>query len=250
LEFGYWYYYKMHSFYLEDSVTGEQAVISETEQLHHLRDVLRLKSGDRVTVFDSAGREFLCSISDITRQQALLKIIERQPTRPTKFKLAVACALPKKSGMDDIVDKLTQIGVDSIIPLLTERVVVKADEAQGSRLERWQKIARSAAEQSHRNTLPVIPGIFCLNDLLTESAGYDLKLIPTLEGNRLSLRNVLLGKAPSAVLVLIGPEGDFTSQEVGQAVSAGFLPVTMGDNILRVETAAIAAAAYIKFELG
>ncbi len=239
----------MHSFYLEENIISEQTIISSTDQLHHLRDVLRLKSGDRITIFDSAGREFLCSISDITRQQALLKIVERKADRPNKFKLTVACALPKKSGMDDIIDKLTQIGVDSIIPLLTERVVVKAEEAQGSRLERWRKIALSAAEQSQRNTLPVIPGILSLTDLISDSTGYDLKLIPTLEGKRRSFRDIVAQKAPSSVLVLIGPEGDFTPEEVAQTVSAGFQAVTLGDNILRVETAAIAAAAFIKFAL-
>ncbi len=240
----------MRYFYLEDPVVDERAAISDVDQLHHLGDVLRLKTGDEITVFDSAGQEFLCSITDITRQHALLKVIERRAVRPAKFKLAVACALPKKSGLDDIVDKLTQIGVDIIIPLLTERVMVKTEEAQGSRLVRWRKIARSAAEQSQRNTLPAIPGILSFQDLLSESAGYGIKLIPTLDGNRQSLQKVLTNKMPESVLVLIGPEGDFTPQEVEQAVSAGFQPVTLGNNVLRVETAAVAAAAYIKLALG
>jgi 16S rRNA (uracil1498-N3)-methyltransferase len=239
----------MHSFYIEDVINSEQAAINRAEQLHHLRDVLRLKTGDRITIFDSAGQEFLCSITSITRQQAMLKIIERRAARLTKFKLVVACALPRKAGLDDIVDKLTQIGVDTIIPIVTERVMVKTDEAQGARLERWRKIAGGAAEQSQRSTLPAIPGILSFKDLLAESTGYDLILIPTLEGNRLSLRSVLAEKAPSAVLILIGPEGDFTPQEVYQAIDAGFQPVTLGNNILRVETAAIATAAYIKFTL-
>jgi 16S rRNA (uracil1498-N3)-methyltransferase len=238
----------MHYFYLEGNIEGDQSVISDAGQLHHLRDVLRLKPGEQITVFDSAGREYLCSITGLTRQQALLKVIERRAVRPVKFKLAVACALPKKSRFDDIVDKLTQIGVDTIIPLMTERVVVKTDEA-GARLERWRKIGRGAAEQSCRNTLPEIPAIFTFKDLLLKSAVYDLKLIPTLDGDPIPLKNVLTEKTPAAVLVLIGPEGDFTSQEVEQAVHAGFRPVTLGDNVLRVETAAVAAAAYLRLAL-
>jgi 16S rRNA (uracil1498-N3)-methyltransferase len=239
----------MHRFYLEDQINGEQAVIQDVDQLHHLRNVLRLKTGDQIAVFDSAGREFLCSITGITRQQALLKIVESKPVRPTRFKLAIACALPRKSGLDDIVDKLTQIGVDTIIPLLTERVVTKPEEAQGSRLERWRKIARSAAEQSQRSTIPSIPGILSFNELLVESASYVLKLIPTLDGERLPLHQILVGKIPASALVLIGPEGDFTHNEVKQAVCAGFQPVTLGDNVLRVEVAAVAVAAYLKLAL-
>ncbi len=240
----------MHCFYLEDQINGEQAAISDAGQLHHLTDVLRLKTGDQITVFDSGGREFLCSITSINNRQMLLKVIERKSLRLSKYRLAVACALPKKSGFDDIVDKLTQIGVDVIFPLVTERVVVKPDEAQGVRLERWRKIACSAAQQSQRNTLPSIPGIVSLEDLLCESSKYDLKLIPTLEGERLSLQKALAEKIPTAVLILIGPEGDFTLQEVQQAVSAGFHPVTLGENVLRVEMAAIAVASYIKLALG
>jgi 16S rRNA (uracil1498-N3)-methyltransferase len=239
----------MHRFYLEGKIEGDQAAINRTDQLHHLRDVLRLKAGDQITAFDSAGREYICSIAGITRQQALLKVVERKPLRTGQFKLAVACALPKKSGFDDIVDKLTQIGVDNIIPLLTDRVVVKTEEAQGSRLERWRKIARSAAEQSQRNTLPDVSAIQSFKDLLAQAAGYELKLIPTLEGERRSLPDCLTGKPPASAIVLIGPEGDFTTGEVEQAFKTGFQPVTLGDNILRVETAAAAVAAYLKLAL-
>jgi 16S rRNA (uracil1498-N3)-methyltransferase len=234
--------------YLEGKIEDECSIINDAGQLHHLRDVLRLKAGERVTVFDSAGRECLCSITGLTRQQALLKVLERRAVRPVKFKLAVASALPKKSGFDDIVDKLTQIGADIIIPLLTERVVVRPDEAE-AKLERWRKIARSAAEQSCRNTLPVITEILTLKDLLSKSAEYDLKLIPTLDGERRPLGNILPEKTPSAILVLIGPEGDFTPQEVEKAADAGFQPVSLGNNVLRVETAAIAVAAYLKLAL-
>ena len=236
----------MHRFYLGDPIVGEQAAISDADQLHHLKDVLRLKTDAQITVFDSTGREYLCSISAYNRQQAQLKVIEKKPARPVKFKLSIACALPKKSGFDDIVDKLTQIGVDTIIPLLTERVEVRIEEAEGSRLERWRKIARSAAEQSQRNLLPSIPGIMSLTEIISKSAEYDLKLVPSLIGERLSLSQVLIGKKPAAVLVLIGPEGDFTPQEVEQAMTSGFQAVTLGENVLRVETAAIAVAAYLK----
>ena len=239
----------MQRFYLEDIIVGDQTTISDADQVHHLKDVLRLKTGVQVTVFDSGGQEYLCSISSITRQQVLLKVLEHKAARSVKFKLAVACALPKKSGFDEIVDKLTQIGVDTLIPLLTERVIVKTEEAQGSRLERWRKIARSAAEQSQRNTLPSIPGIVAFKDILSKSADYDLKLIPNLGGDRQSLYHILVGKTPASVLVLIGPEGDFTSQEVEQAINSGFQPVTLGDNVLRVETAAVAVAACLKLAL-
>jgi 16S rRNA (uracil1498-N3)-methyltransferase len=239
----------MHCFYLGEHIIGEQAVLSDVNQVHHVKDVLRLKKGFQITVFDSAGHEFLCSISGFSQQQVLLQVIEKKAARPVKFKLTLACAIPKKSGFDDIVDKLTQIGVDTIIPLLTERVEVRIAEAEGSRLERWRKIACSAAEQSQRNTLPSIPGILSYANILAKAAEYDLKLVPNLSGDRLPLHQALNGREASNILVLIGPEGDFTPQEIEQALTCGFQAVTLGENVLRVETAAVAVASYLRLAL-
>ena len=151
--------------------------------------------------------------------------------------------------MDDIVDKLTQLGVDVIIPLETERVVVRIEENRRSRLERWQKIARSAAEQSRRNIIPSIPGILDFKAALAQAKSADLKLIPTLDGERKNLKEALTGCSFKDIFVLIGPEGDFTAQEVGQAVNSGFDPISLGDSVLRAETAAIAVAGYLRFYL-
>lgn len=239
----------MNRVYLPEEITGDLAVIRDMDHLHHLRDVLRLKPGEHIMVFDSTGREFLCSIDNITRQQATLSIIEKKPHRPAGVKLTVACALPKKSGFDDIVDKLTQIGVDTIIPLHTSRVITKPEENQSMRLDRWRKIARSAAEQSQRNTLPEIADVVSFANLIAASDIFDFKLIPTLEGDRHGINKVLNCRSITSVLILIGPEGDFTPGEIEQAVQAGFKPVSMGNNVLKVETAAIAAAAYIRMAL-
>jgi 16S rRNA (uracil1498-N3)-methyltransferase len=158
--------------------------------------------------------------------------------------------MPKKSRMDDIVDKLTQLGVDSIIPLETERAIVKMDKNGPNRLERWRKIARNAAEQSRRNTLPLILAAMSLPEVLAQSKNYRLKLIPSLSGDRKPLREILAESKPESVLALIGPEGDFTAQEIDQALGAGFVPVSLGATVMRVETAAIALAAYIRLALG
>jgi 16S rRNA (uracil1498-N3)-methyltransferase len=151
--------------------------------------------------------------------------------------------------MDDIIDKLTQLGAAGIIPLETERVIVKLEDGHSSRLERWRKIARSAAEQSQRNTLPEISPVMTLSEVLAQSEDYDLKLIPTLTGDCRPLKSVLPSVKPARILVLIGPEGDFTPSEVEQSLQAGFVPVSLGGTVLRVETAAIAVAAYLQLAL-
>jgi 16S rRNA (uracil1498-N3)-methyltransferase len=239
----------MHRFYIEQNITGSQAFISDPEQLHHLRDVLRLKVGSEITILDAGGNAYLGSIAEFARERAVIQISQRIPAPLKKYKITIACAVPKKSAMDDIIDKLTQLDVDTIIPLQTERVIVKLENNPAGRLERWRKIARSAAEQSQRSTLPEVSRLMDLKEVLAQSDQYDLKLIPTLNGARKTLKESLNGSQLSRVLVLIGPEGDFTPAEIEQAVGKGFQPISLGDTVLRVETAAIVIASFFKLML-
>ena len=235
----------MHRFYIPEKIVGGRITIADAEQLHHLRDVLRLKIDDMVQVFDSTGSEFLATISKIDRQKAVLTVTGHQSPRICHMKTAIACAIPKRSIMDDIVDKLTQLGVDLIIPLLTERGIVKLEGKADRRHERWEKIAINASRQSQRNAVPVIDRIMDLKGAIFRSIGFDNKLIATTAGERQPLKAVVNSRSTS-VFVLIGPEGDFTAKEIGQAADNGFVPVTLGDSVLRVETAAIAIASYLR----
>lgn len=218
--------------------------------LHHLRNVLRAKAGDEVVVCDSRANEFVCTVAHLGASEALLEVKGTSPRPTPSVSLTVACALPRAGKMDDIVDSLTQVGVDAIIPVTTERVVVRLDDARrAARLERWRKIARSAAEQSQRGSIPTVEPIATLESVLGRSGDFDLRLMPVLTGGRRLLRDVLSGSLPRRILVLIGPEGDFTPGEVEMAVGAGFVPVSLGENVLRVGTAAVAVASYIRLSL-
>jgi 16S rRNA (uracil1498-N3)-methyltransferase len=236
----------MHRFYLGEKIEGKTASITDSEQIHHIINVLRLKAGEQVALFDSEGAEYLCLIKSPGKNKVDLEVKSRKEPQPGRVKLAIGCAIPKGPKMDDIIDKLTQLGVDTIIPLITERVIAKPDE---NKLERWRKIALSAAEQSQRNRLPEISPITTFEEIIRQSSKYELKLIPNLEGERKSIREIVHFNSASSILVLIGPEGDFSPQEVQEARQAGFMPVSFGCNILRVDTAAIAAAAYLRFSL-
>jgi 16S rRNA (uracil1498-N3)-methyltransferase len=213
--------------------------------------VLRLKVGGAVTVIDGAGSEHEGVISAIDRHQAVVEIKGSRHACSRRVKLAIACAVPKGVRMDDLIDQLTQLGVASIIPMMTARVVVRLDAAKKeARLKRWRTIAQNAALQSQRSVLPVIGPVTEFADVIARSRDYDLKLIPHLEGEKKLIKDVLAGRAPRNIIVLIGPEGDFTAEEVQTALEAGFLPVSLGDTVLRVSTAAAAVAGYIKFTLG
>lgn len=240
----------MHRFYI-DRIDGKRASISDAGQFHHLKDVLRLKVDDAITVFDREGNEYSGTITTIERKRALIKVADLKSTRRSEMKLTIACAVPKGNHMDDIVDQLTQLEVERIIPMETKRVVVKLNEAKKeARLTRWRKIAQNAAGQSQRKSIPIIEAVTGVTDVINRSQGFDLKLIPHLEGERKPLKDVLAKSGGKSIIVLIGPEGDFTPVEVGLALKVGFIPVSLGNTVLRVATAAVAVASYIKFALG
>jgi len=241
----------VNRFFIEQINTADKIIIlSDTAQLHHLRDVLRIKPKETIAVFDRLGNEYLACVMEINLSCAKLAIKETRPANDLDIQITVACAIPKKVKMDDIVDKLTQLGVACIIPLQTERVIVKLDKQKKiQRFQRWEKIAFSAVKQSQRSKLVVIKPVMEFKELIANTQGFDLKLIPTLEAERKTLKHIFNQDAAGRfkkIILLIGPEGDFTHQEVVLAKEAGFFPVSLGRQVLRVDTAAIAAVSFIK----
>ncbi len=241
--------WNMHRFFV-DHIDGEYAAITDADQMHHIRNVLRLKIDDEVVIIDNTGHDFTGVITGMDNKQITLIVTPQNTPRVVKANLTIACAIPKGSRMDDIIDYLTQLGVTRIIPMLTDRVVVKLDDAKAeARQKRWNKIAQSAAQQCQRSDISVIMPVTDIHEVILNSKDHDLKLIPHLTGRRQPLKDVLAQGSYKNIIVLIGPEGDFTPTEVELALHNGFTPVSLGDTVLRVATAAIAAAAYIRLAL-
>jgi 16S rRNA (uracil1498-N3)-methyltransferase len=242
----------MNRFFCKFSdVQGDKIKISDLKELHHLKDVLRFKPGERATIFDEQGNEYSVKLRNLSAGEAEFSVLEKKNrTDLPRTGIVIACAIPKKSKIDDIIDKLTQLGVDRIIPLITERVIVKLNEDKGlKRHKRWENIALTASKQSQRNSVPVIDPATGFPELIARSEKFDLKLIPNLAGQRKALKEIFGKSRPSNVLVLIGPEGDFTDQEIAAAIRAGFIPVTFGDQVFRVETACLYIASILAYEL-
>jgi 16S rRNA (uracil1498-N3)-methyltransferase len=240
----------MHRFYI-DKVAGNKAVITDKEQLHHLKDVLRLKVNDKVSLSDALGNDYAAVITAVGKTRVEAAVTLMKAAQESSVKLTLACAIPKNTRFDDVVDFLTQLGVEKLIPMQTERMVVKLDTIRAEEKHtRWLKIAQSAAQQSRRSRIPDISTVTDFKDVISGAAEYDLKLIPYLSGDRKLIKDILASTKAKSIIVLIGPEGDFTPEEVALALENGFLPVSLGDTVLRVATAAIAAASYIKFALG
>ncbi|MDP2938043.1 MAG: RsmE family RNA methyltransferase [Candidatus Omnitrophota bacterium] len=239
----------MHRLYCpSQNISDNKIIIDNKDQVHHAKNVLRLKLNEEVVIFDDEGNEYRSILDKLLPKSMIFQVKGKEKfiPNPSKIKITVACAIPKDSRMDEIIDKLTQLGAQRIIPLETERVIVKLNKHKRIlRQERWKKIALNASLQSQRNTLPVVEPIKNIKEVLSESSDYDLKLIPTLAGERENLKDILAINKAKNILIIIGPEGDFTSEEINLAKKAGFIPVSLGDLVLRVETAAIAVTSFI-----
>ena len=235
---------RMHRFYCPQSdFSGKTVFITDKNELHHLRTVLRLKKNDTVQLFDGKGKEASGTLYAITPQKAEVRILSVRSITHIKPLLILACALPKKSKFELIVEKATELGVDEIIPLKTARTEILIEGARmANKISRFNSVAANAAKQSKRSTIPNIYPALDFETALKRLTKRSSVIIPSLEEKDTDLVSALQQlKSPDAVSFLIGPEGDFTPVEYALARDSGCVPVTLGKTVLKVETAALCA---------
>ena len=233
----------MHRFYIPNF----QQPVLPADEVHHCRHVLRLQLGDTVNIFDGCGHEAQCSIAEITNQAVKLNVLAQTSTPALRCRITLAQAVPKKS-MDLIVQKAAELGVAAIVPVLSERTIVRLDE-DTQKLNRWREIVLESCKQCGNNWLPVIEPPRKAMDFFANPGKFDLKLIASLQPGVQPLKKILPANIPASVLILIGPEGDFTPAEISSARNAGCLLLSLGPLVLRAETAAIYALSILHHEL-
>ena len=241
----------MKRFFVEQLHDGENTVCITGKELHYLKNVLRLKKGDHIVVFDGRGREFLGSIENVSKGEACITIEKKiEVSRESPFEIILGQGIVKAEKMDLIIQKATELGVSRIIPFVTSRVVSKLTGQQVTKKnQRWQNIALEAAKQCRRSIIPKVGELKTFGEVLK---GWDkyTKIIPWEGEKENNLKAMLRPDKSSGCIALIGPEGGFSDSEVVEAQQAGFSPVTLGPRILRTETAAISIVAIIQYELG
>jgi 16S rRNA (uracil1498-N3)-methyltransferase len=237
------------------------------EESHHLVAVNRCGRGDPVVAFDGHGREWLTECADPARSGAVLRVRSARPAATRPFAITLAQALPKGATMDDIVRQATEVGAARIVPLLSERTQVHLEgDRADKKVEKWRTTAIEAAKQCGNPWLPEIAPVTRLEDFLPsspatkgvagETDAHPLKLVASLHAGTTTLRKALAtyaakhGHPPRAATWLVGPEGDFSPAEMTAAITAGFVPVTLGPLVLRSDTAALYALSILSNELG
>ena len=224
----------------------KHSVTLTADEARHLREVLRLKPGDEVSVFDGEGKEFRARVVQARREFAELELAEQITTaRPeSPLQLTLAVALLKGEKFDLVVQKATELGVNKIVPLITRYADIKLrDESDATkRVARWQRIALEAAKQSGRAVVPYVSLPIPFESVLKISS------LLFSEKNGRSFNEA--SKPGDAVTAIIGSEGGWSDEELDQARDAGAQIITLGGRILRAETAAITAAALLQHRFG
>jgi len=233
----------------KEAVKGNKILV-EGKEAHHILDVMRLKESDKVVTFDGTGKEYAGFIKEIRRKSVLIEIIEtRTPSSKEGSKITLIQAIPKKERMDYIVEKATELGVSSIIPILTERTVPEWDDKKKRvNVERWSALAKEASKQCGRYDLPAIDRVKTFAEGITDSDHYDLALMAALSDDAVPLKEALRGFTGGEIAVAIGPEGDFTPDEIARAKEADFKLVSLGPRVLKSDTAGLAALAMLNYE--
>ena len=224
-------------------LTGENAAHAK---------VLRLKAGEEVFVCDGQGNECVCVVSDVSPGQISLVVQSRQyASSEATVKASVYVAFPKSDKLEHVIQKATELGAYEIVAFPSSRCISKPDEkSMKKKLERWQKIAASAAEQSGRGVIPQVLVVSSYQEALNRAAQADMSILFYENEQATNLRMALSSKPYSTISILTGPEGGLELQEVGQAKTAGLQICTLGKRILRCETAPLCALSAIMYDCG
>jgi 16S rRNA (uracil1498-N3)-methyltransferase len=248
----------VHRFYLPPAQWNPDHLALDEAESHHCTDVLRLRPGQRVVVFNGEGLEVTAEISLLSKREVGLRPLFTHVTPKPAAAITLAQAVPKGKNMDLVIQKATELGAAEIVPLMSERTVVRLDRAESAdKQEKWQRIAIEACKQCGQNHLPVVQRPVTLDRFFAQQSAQDLLIIAAIEPGARRLKELLAEWSalhpaktkPASVLVLIGPEGDFTPAEIGLAKSRGCLPMSLGPIILRTETAAIYSLSTLAHEL-
>jgi 16S rRNA (uracil1498-N3)-methyltransferase len=237
-------------FFISPEQVRDQCITISGEDVHHIMRVLRMKTGDELLLCDNKGTEYSVKIAQVNHAEITTEVKARSQREIRYPLITLGQGLPKSDKMDWIVQKATELGVAGVVPLVTERTIVKIKDEE-KRVSRWRKICREAAMQSNRPDIPAVDHIRSFSDFLRTLSPEPrtLLLLPWEEGTE-PIKNVLQHALDmKRVIVLIGPEGGFSEAEARTAKNSGFKPVSLGPNILRTETAAIAALSMIGYEL-
>jgi 16S rRNA (uracil1498-N3)-methyltransferase len=240
--------------YSPDALENKTTCELGADNLKYLKQVMRLKNGDRINIFDGFGREFEAIIKGFSTKTVFIELGKIIPTADKKIRITLAQAIPKAGKLDTIVKSAAELGADVIIPFDAARSVGRiADEKSSLKVARWQKIAGEAARSSHSSHVARVSNVTSFADMVALAPDDALRLIFWEEESQKTIKDILMAETRAATkdfFIAVGPEGGFSKDEVMMAKETGFISVSLGKQILKVETAAAAIISIIQYEKG
>lgn len=243
----------MSRFFVEQTdIYDSEIIISQKSDVKHIKKVLRMKPGDLLEISDGDAWEYEGEILHIDDDQIEVKIIDKQKfAREPEIEVTIYQGVPKSGKMELIVQKNVELGIRKIVPTFMDRTVVSGIDKYKKKIERYNNIAMEAAKQCRRGIIPTVAEPLTFKNMVDDLKEYDLIIFPYENENNYTIKNLLQGleNKPKKVAVIIGPEGGFSDSEVLTLKEKDIESVTLGNTILRTETAGIAAVSMLMYQL-
>lgn len=242
----------MHRFFLSAQLLQSPEVILPSEVSQQISRVLRLKTGNEIILLDDQGFEYSASLCEVHDSHCVATVLSKNPAAgEPATRLTLMIGLTQREKFEMILQKCTEVGVSTFIPMISSRTLLQKNRDVEEKYPRWKKIIQEAAEQSHRGRIPVLQPVMKYDDALLAMQGDEsLKLILWEDEEKTSFKELLQQQGGRNIVLIVGPEGGLSVEEVDAAKKRSFTPVTLGKRILRMETAAILAAGIVLYELG
>ena len=243
----------MHRFFVDGCTNAVDNIIITGNDVNHIKNVLRIRMGEKILVSDGNGTDYECTVTDMdddsvtARIEDVLKNSAELSTKITLFQ-----GMPKSDKLEMIIQKAVELGAYEIVPVMTKRTIVKVEDKKVSKkIDRYNQIAESAGKQSGRGIIPEVKPFMSFKEALEYAKTLDMNIIPYeeaegLEYSRQIIRDI---KGKKSLGIFIGPEGGFAKEEVDMAIDIGAKCITLGNRILRTETAGLAVISIIMFEI-
>lgn len=245
----------MSRFFVEGKdITASEIVINNSEDIHHITNVLRLKAGMEIEISDSKEWEYIAALTSVSQDGVHAKILDKSRfSREPAIKITLFQCIPKQGKIESIIQKSVELGVCAIIPVISARTIIAEGGNIKNKTVRWRKIAGEAAKQCRRGAVPEVAEVTLFSGLIDEfnREKYEMMIFPNENEKEYSIKDALksLIKPPRTLSVVIGPEGGYSEEEVEALKATGAKSVSLGKTILRTETAGPAAIAMIMYEL-
>ncbi|TCT16877.1 16S rRNA (uracil1498-N3)-methyltransferase [Natranaerovirga pectinivora] len=233
----------MYRFFVDSRQISEKEIIILGDDVNHIKNVLRMEKGECLVICNGQGEDYYCIIDSVENDRVIALIQEKTISETElKTKIYLFQGMPKKDKMELIIQKSVELGVQEIIPVITQRTIIKLEpKKEIKKIERWNAISLSAAKQAKRGIIPKVSNTMSFNEALTfASKELDAVLIPYEKANNISVtKSIIESMKVNSVGIFIGPEGGFEEEEIEKAIKYGAQPISLGKRILRTETAGL-----------